>query len=116
MHLVSHTKQLFDEIQTLLEKKNQDYSGGNPDGFENFRESARFAAISVKEGIMSRLYDKVARLSRLHFKETTEGTGPAVQNESFEDTCIDLIGYTAILIAWRRSVIDPDIDELNLDE
>jgi hypothetical protein len=45
---------------------------------------------------MVRLHDKVARLENL----TSSGKSP--NNESIEDTFLDIIGYCAIGIMWEQ--------------
>ncbi len=70
----------------LMEKKNSDYAHGS-DPFKNFRRHGPF-------GILVRVSDKVARLETFVERGTFE-----VQDESFEDTCIDLINYAVLLRA-----------------
>lgn len=71
------------DIHKILVRKQKDY------GPENIRRFGR-------QGLMVRLHDKVARLENL----TNLGTQP--ENESVQDTFIDIIGYCAIGIMWER--------------
>lgn len=70
-------------IHKILVRKQNDY------GPENIRRFGR-------QGLMVRLHDKVARLENL----TSLGRTP--NNESIEDTFIDIIGYCAIGIMWEQ--------------
>lgn len=72
-----------DGIHKILVRKQNDY------GPENIRRFGR-------QGLMVRLHDKVARLENL----TELGRTP--NNESIEDTFIDIIGYCAIGIMWEQ--------------
>jgi hypothetical protein len=68
----------------VLVKKQKDY------GPENIRRFGR-------QGLLVRLHDKVARLENL------EATGRSPQNESVEDTLLDIANYCAIGIMWERN-------------
>ena len=70
-------------IHKILVRKQNDY------GPENIRRFGR-------QGLMVRLHDKVARLENL------TGLGRTPNNESIEDTFIDIIGYCAIGIMWEQ--------------
>lgn len=70
-------------IHKILVRKQKDY------GSENIRRFGR-------QGLMVRLHDKVARLENL----TSLGRTP--NNESIEDTFVDIIGYCAIGIMWEQ--------------
>lgn len=68
-------------VTNTLIKKQKDY------GPENI---ARFGL----NGIVIRTHDKVARLENLKTKKS-DG-----ENESFDDTLLDIIGYSAVAIMW----------------
>ena len=68
-------------VTNTLIKKQKDY------GPENI---ARFGL----NGIVIRTHDKVARLENLRTKNS-DG-----ENESFDDTLLDIIGYSAVAIMW----------------
>jgi intein/homing endonuclease len=72
-----------DGVHKVLVRKQNDY------GPENIRRFGR-------QGLMVRLHDKVARLENL----TSSGKSP--NNESIEDTFLDIIGYCAIGIMWEQ--------------
>ena len=72
-----------DSVQETLVRKQRDY------GHENIR---RFGL----QGLMVRIHDKVARLENLL------STGGTPNNESIDDTLLDIVGYSAIGIMWER--------------
>lgn len=73
----------IESVQQTLVRKQRDY------GHENIR---RFGL----QGLLVRIHDKVARLENL----TSSGGTP--NNESIEDTLLDIIGYSAIGIMWEK--------------
>lgn len=72
------------EVTTILIKKQRDY------GPENI---ARFGLT----GIIIRMHDKIARLENLI------SSGQRANNESVQDTFIDIIGYSAIALMWMNN-------------
>lgn len=68
-------------ISNTLSKKQNDYGPQN---------IARFGT----RGLVVRVHDKVARLENLLY------SGKTANNESIEDTYIDIIGYSAIGLMW----------------
>ncbi len=89
----SHAKQL-----SIAEKKNADYSRGE-DEYRNFRMVNHVMPwISVEEGIIIRMLDKIARLANL-----AKYGNAYVTEESFEDTCDDTSNYSNILKAYRQN-------------
>lgn len=79
------------EAHELAKKKNNDY-GSAP--MLKFRE----------KGIAIRLYDKTSRLSNL----LVENTERKVDDETIEDTCLDIINYAAYIIMLRRETFKED--------
>lgn len=82
----------FDACMETVKKKNEDYAK-TEDVFANFR-GAEFVGLSVEQGIVVRMMDKMSRISRLMTKEA------AVKEESVKDTLLDLINYTNILAVY----------------
>ena len=68
-------------VKTLI-RKQRDY------GPENIRRFGR-------QGLMVRMHDKIARLENLAEKKTDPN------NESIDDTVMDIAGYAAIGIMWE---------------
>jgi hypothetical protein len=82
-------------------RKNHDYSGGedgsNP--FQNFMFVEYMGMnVSAEQGFLVRLADKFKRLAG--FCKTGEFQ---VDDESFRDTCVDVINYVCLLSAYMDS-------------
>lgn len=78
----------------IVRKKNQDYAtSDNP--FKNF-ENCTVIGISPAQGILVRVIDKITRVSNLLDKPN------AVQDETIDDTILDIINYMAILKAMIK--------------
>lgn len=89
-------QEVFKRASLLLQKKNSDYSGQD-DPFKNFRLCETMGLISVERGLLVRMFDKMGRISTL-----IKNNSHQVQ-ESIEDTLIDLINYSAILITYLKT-------------
>ena len=89
-----------DTCQKLFEitkAKNSDYTGnGGP--FANFEQVENLGLCSTEVGILTRVLDKISRLSSFTQKGTYE-----VKTESFEDACLDCANYMIILAAYMHS-------------
>lgn len=84
---VTMHKEICDKLNETYEKKNNDYG----DSF------AKVRAI-VPDAIMVRIYDKVSRLETLLKKENKQ----LVNDESIEDTLIDLANYCIMEVIERN--------------
>lgn len=89
-------QEVFKRASLLLQKKNSDYSGQD-DPFKNFNLCETMGLVSVERGLLVRMLDKMGRISTL-----IKNNSPQVQ-ESIEDTLIDLINYSAILILYLKT-------------
>ena len=93
---------IFEKANTLVTAKNKDYAtDSNP--FKSFAISEALG-YSVEESILIRMGDKLARLTTLLKKSTA----PEVNNESIEDTLLDLVVYPAIALAKRNLTINEE--------
>lgn len=81
---------MCDRMCEVTAAKNSDYSNGL-DPFRNFR---KYGA----KGFLVRIDDKISRLESLLEKDLNA----AVENESFEDTCLDLANYALLLAGFMR--------------
>jgi len=84
----SDVNKIFVNAKALLLKKHESYGPTNianaPGGPEN--------------GLRVRMHDKMARLNHI-----LENPGVDVNDESLEDTLVDLLNYCAIFIMVRRN-------------
>lgn len=88
--------ELLDEMKRIHLAKDHDYAGAVP--FRNLKKSAEFG-VEPWLGAMVRMSDKWSRLEQLATKD------PAVVEESFEDTLIDLANYALICYILREEAI-----------
>jgi len=73
-----------------IKQKNRDYAQGD-DTFQNFRMVEDAGLITVEEGIVVRMSDKMQRIINLLNDDA------AVEDETIEDTLSDLRNYANIL-------------------
>lgn len=90
-------RELAAEKIELTERKNSDYAGPT-DAFANFRliESLTQGKITVEQGILVRMSDKLQRITNLLSQEAQ------VKDESINDTLQDLSIYADILNIYIR--------------
>lgn len=94
----SHLENTFKSALKLVKKKNADYAEES-DPFKNFK-FASLIGMSVEDAILVRVSDKMARISNLI---RNNGGKTMVKDESIDDTCIDIINYIAIMMAYREN-------------
>ncbi len=102
--------ELLIECMRLHSAKNRDYADPD-DPLRNLRASERFGVLAEDGVFRVRLQDKIARFQNLLEREATDGLGPAVADESFEDTIKDLINYCALGLVLRRERQRQDEEE-----
>jgi len=79
------------EVLMLVTKKNNDYTAGTADPFNNFR-LATMEGVTPETGLMIRVQDKMQRI------RTYINSGSLlVTGEGYEDAIHDIIGYMLIL-------------------
>ena len=86
---------LFDQMKSLIEAKNSDYSPGD-DPFANFRISEDIGIDPLK-GLFLRIQDKMQR-----FKAWASAGKLEVEGEGLEDVFMDLIGYSCLAMGMLR--------------
>lgn len=82
-------RELYDLNIEISEKKSHDYAD-DEDAFKNFRVSEIYG-IPATTGFMTRMGDKMSRISQLLKKEAM------VSDESIYDTLSDLANYAMLL-------------------
>lgn len=85
---------VFEEMEQVVTSKAHDYAKDD-NVFSNFEFAAEVAGISVEQEFAVMIATKVARL-----RELLGGKVP--NNESIDDTLLDLANYAALCLAWRR--------------
>ena len=91
-------EQITKEARDLMSLKNRDYAGN--DGLEPFANFTRVESMGIcktEEGFLVRLTDKMSRLSSF-----VRSGKMNVKDESFRDTCVDVINYMVLLVAYMK--------------
>lgn len=98
-------KRLCDEARDLSERKNRDYAGNHGRSpFANFERCEALGICTTEKGFLVRLTDKISRLSS--FAEVGQF---AVADEKLRDTCLDVINYVALMLAYVESKRQCDV-------
>jgi hypothetical protein len=82
----------------LIKRKNADYCGTIDDPFANFRRAEQ-VGVDPLQGLAVRFLDKVARI------ESFFQSGK-LENESFEDAWLDIIGYSCLALGMLKEKKD----------
>ncbi|MAU02239.1 MAG: hypothetical protein CL608_34305 [Anaerolineaceae bacterium] len=89
---------LTEKARRLMERKNKDYAGqGGKEPFANFTRCESMGICSTFKGFLVRMTDKLSRLSSY-----SEAGSFAVEDEKLEDTIIDMINYSVLILAFVR--------------
>tara|TARA_R110000824_G_scaffold371297_1_gene561001 strand:- start:678 stop:1061 length:384 start_codon:yes stop_codon:yes gene_type:complete len=82
----------------LMNLKNRDYAGNDGlEPFANFTRVESMGICSTEQGFMTRITDKMSRLSSF-----LDSGKMHVEDESFNDTVIDVINYMVLLSAYIK--------------
>ena len=91
---------LHDEVcaaaHDVMAKKSHDYAAKD-DALFNVRQCEAFGLCSAEAGVLVRMSDKLSRLSRFEKQGAL-----AVKDESVEDTVVDIVNYSVLLLALFR--------------
>ena len=91
-------RKLTDEMISLSEKKNADYTGDDDNPFSNFEAVEKLGICTTEQGFMTRITDKMKRIVGYI------NTGSLkVKDESIKDTLQDLCNYTILLAGYLES-------------
>jgi hypothetical protein len=96
--LLKFHEEITKEARDLMSLKNRDYAGN--EGVEPFANFTRVEAMGIcktEQGFMVRLTDKMSRLSSF-----VRAGKMNVKDESFMDTCVDVINYMVLLAAYLK--------------
>jgi hypothetical protein len=94
--LLKMHEMICEKGRSLMRKKNADYAGnGGNEPFANFTRVEAMGICSTEQGFLVRMTDKMSRLSSF-----VESGKLAVENESFEDTIIDIVNYSVLMYAY----------------
>jgi hypothetical protein len=96
--LLQFHEEITKQARELMSLKNRDYAGN--EGVEPFANFTRVEAMGIcktEQGFMVRLTDKMSRLSSF-----IRAGKMNVKDESFMDTCVDVINYMVLLAAYLK--------------
>lgn len=93
MDIIDYVEVFHSDCLQIIKKKNADYTHGSSDPFANFKAVAAIG-IDPVEGVLTRMMDKMARISSFHKNGELQ-----VKDESVHDTLVDLANYAALLSA-----------------
>ena len=94
--LLKRHETLCKQRRDLMNLKNRDYAGnGGQEPFANFTRCEAMGICSTEQGFLVRLTDKMSRLSSF-----VESGKLHVSDESFEDTCVDIINYMVLFHSY----------------
>ena len=92
--MIRETMKLYEECTQLMSRKNHDYSE-ETDAFSNFKKIEALGIASVETVIMTRIADKITRMTNLLTVEA------AVKDETMTDSIMDCINYLALLKIYK---------------
>jgi len=91
-------KAITQEMHSIAEKKNHDYSADSQSPFRNFTMVETMGASSTEQGFFTRMNDKMMRIAGFLKTGVLK-----VTDEKIEDTLMDLANYSIIFICYLRS-------------
>lgn len=110
--LLAYHKQKCQEMNDTMKRKNNDYCSASNDKevdpFHNFRQIESLGLCSAEVGIVTRMLDKLARISSF-----IKNGDLQVKEESVEDTLMDLANYSIILSAFIKDKYKEKQHEVN---
>lgn len=90
-------EKFFADCVEISRRKNNDYTGGDSNPFSNF-QSVEVLGIKTEAGFLTRMFDKIKRLSSFVQTENLQ-----VKEESVTDTLKDLANYCCLLAGYLES-------------
>jgi hypothetical protein len=90
-----------EDARDIMRRKNHDYTGDDMSPFANFEATGDMDVVSVEEGFLVRILDKLKRVNTFIKQGELR-----VENESFVDAVVDLINYLILLTGY---ITDQDI-------
>lgn len=91
-------KELTELMYVTTEKKNSDYTGDSASPFKNFEMVETLGFATTEQGFMTRITDKVMRVSGFVKNGTLK-----VVDEKVTDTLLDCATYCLLMICYLES-------------
>ena len=93
-------KEIAQRSYDICKQKNADYTADSGNAFKNFMMVEEMGICSTEDGFLTRMTDKMMRVTSFVKKGTLE-----VKSESVEDTLMDLSNYAELFMGylkWKR--------------
>lgn len=90
--LIQFADDSFKKCLEIMKAKNSDYSAGD-DALRNFKTSL-LVNLDPKAVLLANIVNKISRVGNLLNKP------PAVTTEKIDDTILDLVNYSILLLAY----------------
>ena len=97
------------EMTEITKRKNHDYTGGDLDPFANFTLVEKMNIATTEIGFLTRMSDKMSRINSFVQKGTL-----LVENESVQDTLLDLANYCILMAGYLKSKQAAYIEEMDV--
>lgn len=91
-------KELTEQMYSITEKKNSDYTGDNASPFKNFTMVETMGFATTEQGFTTRIMDKVMRVAGF-----VKNGSLKVVDEKVTDTLLDLANYCLLFICYLES-------------
>lgn len=109
---IKYIKDFHDKAASIVEAKSKDYAGVDQP-MRNFYDASSSAGVTVEQGILVRMADKISRIRSLTERMSSAGN----VGEKLEDTLMDLSNYATILAYYVSENYNSDIvNQLRLPE
>lgn len=97
MQLAIQFQVYLDKMKGIMMKKNADYAGAGKDAFANFNAVEVLGICATETGFLTRMLDKLCRIATFAQRGVLQ-----VDDESVEDTLIDLANYCVLLACYIK--------------
>ena len=91
-------EELTAQMLEITKAKNSDYTGDDALPFKNFTMVEEMGFASTEQGFLTRITDKVMRVSSFVKNGTLQ-----VKDEAVEDTLLDCANYCLLMLCYLRS-------------
>jgi len=95
---INFARKTLNDLLSLVEAKNRDYTGGSEDAFHNFRQAER-VGVEALRGLYIRMLDKHGRIEAWFNRGKLEVSG-----EGIKDAFLDNIGYSLIALGILEDI------------
>lgn len=95
---IEYHQEFCEQMKLITKIKNHDYTADSGDPFQNFKVVEGVGITSTEIGFLTRMMDKVSRITTFVKNGTLK-----VNDESVQDTLLDLANYAALMSGYLKS-------------